>query len=184
MNVALRQIMTREQFLEWEERQPVKYEFDGQRPVAMTGVTNAHAIIQANLVGLLYARLRGTPCRVSGSDLKIAAGQSIRYPDAFILCTPIQMKATIADSPVVVFEIISESTAVTDRTIKTLEYLATPSIQRYVILEQTGIAATVFTRSGAEWRSAAHGPGSILALPEAGTEVPLDETYERLTFTA
>jgi Uma2 family endonuclease len=182
MNVALRQIMTREQFLEWEERQPTKYEFDGQRPVAMTGVTNAHAIIQANLVGLLYARLGGTPCRVIGSDLKIAAGTSIRYPDAFIVCTQILMKATIADSPVVIFEIISESTAVTDRTIKTLEYLATPSIQRYVILEQTGIAATVFTRRGEAWLSTAQGPGSILALPEAGIELPLDDVYERLTF--
>jgi hypothetical protein len=37
MNVALRQTMPREQFLEWEERQPVKYEFDGVRPVPMTG---------------------------------------------------------------------------------------------------------------------------------------------------
>jgi hypothetical protein len=39
MNVAFRQTMTQAQFLEWEERQPAKYEFDGQRPMAMTSGT-------------------------------------------------------------------------------------------------------------------------------------------------
>ena len=41
--------MTREQFLAWEERQEQRYEFDGFQPVAMTGGTAAHAVIQHNL---------------------------------------------------------------------------------------------------------------------------------------
>jgi Uma2 family endonuclease len=184
MNIAFRQTMTREQFLEWEERQPVKYEFDGQRPVAMTGGTQAHDLIQANLVGLLYARLRGSPRRATAGSLKIAVGKSIRYPDAFIICTPPQPMATIAADPVVVFEILSRSTAVTDRTIKNLEYQSTPSIQRYVMLEQNTVGATVFARAGDAWRGTTQGAGSILALPEAGIDLPLDELYERLTFTA
>ena len=49
MNLALRKPMTLAEFLEWEERQPLRYEFDGVGPVAMTGGTAGHADIQRNL---------------------------------------------------------------------------------------------------------------------------------------
>lgn len=48
MNVALRNPMTLAEFLEWEERQELRYEFDGVGPVAMIGGTFAHAAIQRN----------------------------------------------------------------------------------------------------------------------------------------
>lgn len=50
MNVALRKPMTLEQFLAWEDRQELKFEFDGFRPVAMTGGTAAHSAIQRNII--------------------------------------------------------------------------------------------------------------------------------------
>jgi Uma2 family endonuclease len=43
----------------------------------------------------------------------------------------------------------------TDRLEKLREYQATPSIQRYVILEQKSIGATMFTRKGEEVVAAA-----------------------------
>ena len=61
--------------------------------------------------------------------------------------------ATIADDPVVVFEILSQSTASTDLITKNLEYRATPSIHRYVILQQIRAAAVVFARRGPDWLS-------------------------------
>jgi Uma2 family endonuclease len=70
MNLALRKPMTLAEFLEWEERQPLRYEFDGVGPVAMVGGTAGHADIQANLAAALRTRLRGKPCRFYGSDLK------------------------------------------------------------------------------------------------------------------
>ena len=72
MNVALRQPMTLDAFLDWEERQELRYEFDGFQPVAMTGGTYAHAAIQRNLIIALGSRLRGKPCQAIGSELKIA----------------------------------------------------------------------------------------------------------------
>jgi hypothetical protein len=50
MTVALRKPMSPEQFLAWEERQPLRYEFDGFQPVAMTGGTAAHSAILRNLI--------------------------------------------------------------------------------------------------------------------------------------
>jgi hypothetical protein len=61
MNVTLAQTWTREFFLDWEERQTARFEFDGARPVAITGGTAAHAAIQRNLAIAVGGRLRGTP---------------------------------------------------------------------------------------------------------------------------
>jgi hypothetical protein len=45
MSSALRQSMTLEQFLAWEDRQVLRYEFDRWQPVAMTGGTDSHEAI-------------------------------------------------------------------------------------------------------------------------------------------
>ncbi len=88
MNVAVCRPWTVDDFLGWEEAQDLRYEFDGVRPVAMTGGTLAHDRIQVNLVTELTTRLRGKPCRAYGNTLKIQVMGSIRYPDAFVTCTP------------------------------------------------------------------------------------------------
>ena len=48
MNLAVRKSMSLVEFLEWEERQELRYEFDGVEPVAMTGGTAGHATVQRN----------------------------------------------------------------------------------------------------------------------------------------
>ena len=50
MNIAMRRPMTLEQFLAWEDRQELRYEFDGFQPIGMTGGIYAHARIQGNLL--------------------------------------------------------------------------------------------------------------------------------------
>jgi Uma2 family endonuclease len=182
MSIALRAPMTLAAFLDWESRQPVRYEFDGFHPVAMTGGSAAHAGIQRNLILALGTRLRGGPCQVFGSDLKIRAADAIRYPDAFVVCAPVPPDATVVTAPTVVFEVISPSTSGTDRIVKNREYRDTPSIQRYVILEQASIAATVHTRSGGAWAvDFLVGAEAELAMPEIGIAVPLAELYDGVT---
>lgn len=179
MSAALRPPrMTIAEFLAWEEGQELRWEFDGFEPVAMTGATGAHATLQANLMIALGGRLRGSPCRIFGSDLKIEAAGSIRYPDAFVTCTPVPATATVVRDPVVVFEVLSPSTADTDRIDKNREYAATPSIRRYVMLEQGRVAATVFHRQDGDWIGHLVGPHDTLHLPEIGLELPLVELYE------
>ncbi len=77
------------EFLAWAERQEDRHEFDGFEPVAMVGVSAAHAAVQRNLIAALAVRLRGKPCQPYGSNLKIEVAGRIRYPGAFVICTPI-----------------------------------------------------------------------------------------------
>ena len=143
--------MTLEQFLAWEDRQELRWEFDGFQPVAMNGGTLEHSTIQSNLLAALVNHPRGKPCRAHGSHLKIEVAGRIRYPDAFVVCTPVPPGAKVVAEPVVVFEILSPSTANEDLVVKSADYRATPSIQRYVILQQQQAGAIMFTRKGEDW---------------------------------
>ncbi len=175
--------MTLAQFLAWEEPQELRYEFDGFQPVAMTGGTSAHDAISMNIAMAIGPLLRGTRCRLHGANLKIEVAGRIRYPDAFVSCTPVDPRSTVVREPVVIFEVRSESTTNTDLIHKNAEYRATPSVQGYVILEQTYPGAMVFTRKGEDWVSdVLAGENATLALPEIGITLPLAELYAGLTF--
>ena len=170
--------MTLEQFLAWEERQETKNEFDGFEPVAMIGVTDAHAAIQVNLISALNLRLRGRPCRPRGSDTKVEVAGRIRYPDALVFCNPVPPDTMVIREPVVVFEILSATSTYTDLVLKNREYRATPSIQRYVVLHQDRAGATIFARKGEDWDSEAlAGDDAVLRMPEIGVDIPLPELY-------
>jgi Uma2 family endonuclease len=170
--------MTLEEFLAWEEHQPARFEFDGFHPVAMTGGTVAHNRIMRRLHRLLEQHLHGTPCEPFGPDVKIIVDGRARYPDAVVTCTSQPDRSQTVESPVVVFEVLSESTSRTDRIEKVREYQATPSILRYVILEQDSIGATVFVRRSLEqWLASTISGGDVLQMPEIGVEITLGDLY-------
>jgi Uma2 family endonuclease len=178
MTVALRTPMTLDAFLDWEGRQETRYAFDGLQPVAMSGGARAHAAIQRNIALALGNRPRGKPCPFFGSDLKIAAAGSIRYPDGFVTCAPGASGDTIVHDPVVIFEVMSPSTAGTDTIVKNREYAATPSVRRYVLLAQDVVGGTMFEPMGDDWIGRVLAPDSIVRMPEIGIEAPIAEFYE------
>jgi len=186
MSVAMRTPMTRDEFLIWEERQELRYEFDGWQPVAMTGGTVAHSIIKNNLHMAVGSRLRGTPCRFYfyGSDLKIETAHGIRYPDGFVACGGVEGDATVMRDPVVIFEVLSDSTARTDLVTKNQEHAAIPSVRRYIVLAQESMAGTMFERVGDDWVGHLLAAGSVLRMPEIGIELALAELHEGVDFPA
>jgi len=165
------------EFIAWEDAQATKHEFDGDIIRAMTGGTAAHAGIQRNIIIALGNRLRGRTCQVYGSEFKIIVAGAVRYPDAFVVCSTHSPRATVADDPVVVFEILSASSVRVDRVEKLREYQLTPSIQRYVMFEQDIAMATVFSRQGSEWVGRVRYEDDVLDMPEIDISVPMSEFY-------
>ena len=178
MGATLRKPMTKQEFLEWEERQPTKFEFDGFSPVAMAGGTRNHATLQRNLAISVGGRLRGKPCDYFGNDLKVETGPGYRYPDGIVVCTPGPGASTWVSDPVVLFEVLSPSTAGADQITKNQEYAAIPSVKRYVLLAQDRLGATVFERVGEDWVGHVITGDATLRLPEIGIELPLAELYD------
>ncbi len=178
MNSASLQPLTVDEFLAWEERQEFKHEFDGVRAVAMAGGTAAHSIIQRNLAYQMTRRLAGTPCQFFGSDFKTRLARTVRYADGIVVCSEVDLGSLYVTDPVVIFEVLSGSTAHIDLGAKNREYEAAPSVQRYVILEQDAVAATQFARVDGDWVGRILRRDAILRMPEVGIELPLAALYE------
>ena len=109
MSVALDRPMILDEFLAWEHSQELRWEFDGFAPVAMTGGTAEHSAMQRNLAIEVGGRLRGKRCQFYTADLKVLVAGSIRYPDAFVACTPLPVGTLVVTNPVVIFEVLSPS---------------------------------------------------------------------------
>jgi Uma2 family endonuclease len=185
MTAPLHKAWTQEEFFAWAERQETRYEFDGFRPVAMTGGTTGHSMIGVNLIGELRNRLRGSPCRPLGPDAGVATvGSTVRYPDALVTCTSVDPTGRTVPGVVVVFEVLSASSGAIDRVVKLREYAAVASIKRYVILESTAIGVQVLERAAPEqaWQTTGLTDGDILRMPEIGIEIPVAAIYEGIDF--
>ena len=185
MNVALRKPMTTEDFFTWVEGRDGRYEFDGVQPVAMSPCTNNHGTIADKLNLELAQRLAGSPCQSrspQGGGVATTGGK-VRAPEATVTCSKIRGRDRLIPNPVIVFEVISESTRRIDQIDKLREYHAVPSIKRYVIIEQIGVAVTVHSRVGNEpWATRPYGKGDVLDLPEIGIQLPVDLLYETVDF--
>lgn len=178
MNIALRRpAMNLDEFLAWDEHQEGRWEYDGHGPVAMVGGTIRHHLIVGNLDAALRQLLRAS-CRSYRETLRFRTSiGTIRYPDIMVVCSQSKPDAIEVTDPVIVFEVLSGSASRTDRIEKMLEYQGTPSVQRYVILEQDKIAATVLQRASDAWQTRVPVGDAILGLPEVGIEVPLSGLY-------
>src|SRR5580658_919548 len=142
--------MTRDQFFAWAEAQEARYEFDGFEPVAMTGGNLNHNRIAFNIHVALRGRLKGSGCEPLGLDAGVATiGDTVRYPDTVVTCSPAQGGSRLVPSPVVIFEVISPTSGHVDRIVKVREYGAVDSIRRYIVVESASVGLTVHERQGA-----------------------------------
>jgi len=120
-----------EDYLSGEEVSDVKHEFLGGVVHAMAGATNRHSIISGNAFGLLFGQLRGKACQPFNSDTKIRIQlpdqTRFYYPDAMVVCVPNPATDRFQDRPVVVIEVLSESTRRTDLGEKAAPILAADS---------------------------------------------------------
>jgi Uma2 family endonuclease len=141
--------MTLDEFNVWEDAQDARHEFVNGEITLMTGGTQAHALIAANLIALLRPRLRGSPCRPCGSDLRveIPTTGNARYPDVTVDCGPFRGDSHVASEPAVLFEILSKTTATLDVTDKLWDYGSRASIKQYVCLHQDRVRILVWTRN-------------------------------------
>ena len=178
MNVIVRPGVSLADFLDWERDQTLRHEFDGTQPIPMTGGTVAHARLVRRIMAALAPRLP-PDCEAFGGDLKVfTAPGRVRYPDVLVLRGTPDPTADRVD-PVVVFEVLSPSTALTDRRVKPVEYAGVSGLLVYVLLEPDRPEVSVLRRSSGWEEETLAGPAAALALPEIGVTVPLAAIYGR-----
>ena len=176
-NVA-EKLMSLDDFLVWERDQPERYEYVGGLVTMMTGGSAAHVTIAMNLAFALRQALRGTSCRPFGSDMKVIANDTVRYPDISVTCQPVDDRADRISDPILIVEVISPSTEREDRGRKKFDYFATPSVRQYAIVEQDARRIDLYTRAGDHWTDEVVEGDADLNLSSISVEVSLDTIYE------
>lgn len=184
MNAPARLTMSFDRYIEWEKSQERKHELVGGEIKCMAGGTAAHNAVCANLLGSLWQRLRGKPCRPYGSDMKVRIPQgNVRYPDVTVDCGKPKPGDLWAAEPRIIIEVLSPSTEWFDQTQKLEEYQSIPSVAQVAFLSQNRPFGRVWTRSNDGWNSVdAEGMEARFALAAIETDVPLSEAYEGVEF--
>jgi Uma2 family endonuclease len=165
-------------FLAWERRQPERYEFVGGVIRMMVGGSNTHSRIKDNVVTALRARLRGKPCRAFGEGPKIVTPLATLYPDAVVVCGPIDWAEDQVRQPTAVIEVLSRSTEDHDRGAKWVAYRAIEGLRHYVLVAQSARRVEVYSRGGEDWTLRLLEPPDVVKLPAIGIELGFDEIYE------
>jgi len=154
MKTAVYQSLDETDYLKLEAQSPMRHEYVAGQIYAMTGASLRHNIIAGNIYSLLRNHLRGSPCRTFMADakLRVAKKQSVYYPDVMVTCDPQHQQVGSGDylveSPRLVVEVLSESTAGTDRREKLHAYRTLPTLQEYVLVWQDEPTIEVHRRQG------------------------------------
>ncbi len=182
--------MTVEEYLAFETMSGEKHEYvDGWvYPVypeidGMAGATNNHAVLTQNMVRLLGNALEESPCIVYSPDARVQTGSnSYRYPDISVSCDP--RDAAAGDDirllyPRVLVEILSESTEDVDRADKLAEYRAMPSVQDYLLVDQTVPRVEHYHRAGDLWLYRTYGQGDTIVLEGLDVALAVNRIYAK-----
>ena len=115
-STARQSLVSVEEYLAGEERAQVRHEYVSGRLFAMSGASRAHNTIAVNLVAAIRERLRGGPCRVFVSDVKvrIKAIDAFYYPDVVVTCEPDDQEAYWVEKPLLLIEVLPPTAEAVD----------------------------------------------------------------------
>ena len=168
-----------EAFLEFEVASQERHEFVDRQLFLMAGGTPKHN----RIAGRIYARAlnltENTACQVYMNDVLIRTPNEIGYyPDVFGICDDPEPDSRVKRTPWFIIEVLSESTEAVDRGEKFRNYQKIPSLQTYILLDQTEPRAEIFSRQmDGSWRFEMVEIGGILKLPCIHLELALSDIY-------
>lgn len=142
-----RHFMTPAAYLDWELQQEMKYEYVDGEAYAMTGGTIPHNAIAINLIAALRNHVRGSSCRVLGSDTKVGITEqgAFFYPDVLVTCDERDRRAIkFVQFPCLVVEVLSQATEAYDRGAKFSQYRRLESLREYVLISSEQISVDLF----------------------------------------
>lgn len=170
-----------EDYLAGEETSEIRHEYVDGRVYAMAGAKINHNQITTNVTAHLWNHLRGQPCGpLSGDMLVKTLGRRFRYPDVVVVCEDDPSEdERVRESPILIVEVLSKSTRKRDKGEKRLEYLAIPSLQEYVLIEQD-FAEVEVQRRRLGWQPTYYFLGDEVVLESVNATLPVAAIYERV----
>jgi Uma2 family endonuclease len=173
---------TVERYLEMERDSEVRHEYIDGAVYALAGGARAHSVIAINLAAGLHAAVRGGPCRVYSSDMKVRVTPTrYVYPDLSVGCEAVDRGddgAVWLAAPRLVVEVLSEGTAAYDRGDKFGYYRQVASLRDYVLVETARRLVEIHSRGDdGAWTARSYEAGATVELPSLGARLEVDPIY-------
>ncbi|MEP7144692.1 MAG: Uma2 family endonuclease [Ferruginibacter sp.] len=137
------------EYMAMEEKSVERHDFYYGELFAMAGSTANHHQVCQNINVALINKFKPDGCFVSmeGVRLELEEENFYLYPDVFLTCDERDKKNNLFKKyPAIIFEVISESTALYDKEEKLKYYKRIKSLNYYVLISQKEIRAEVYSR--------------------------------------
>jgi len=170
-------------YLAAEREADRKHEYVAGEVFAMAGASKAHGTLALNMAIALRQHLRGQPCGVWMADMKVRvrADSAYYYPDVVTTCAERDLAPDAPsdhiEAPLLVVEVLSDSTEAIDRREKWRSYRHLDSLREYVLIDQNRPWVEVYRRSRDGWTQEVYSAGETLQLASVELSLSLNELY-------
>lgn len=169
-------------YLAWETDQPGKHEYVDGEVFAVAGASDAHVTVALNMAMALRNHLRGGPCSVFISDMKlrVEADNAFFYPDVFVTCAAAdRLQAQYKSSATLIVEVLLPATSAYDRGAKFASYRKLPELREYVLVDPERVSVDLFRRDDqGRWVLYPYEAGQAVELASAGLTLPMAALFE------
>ena len=186
MTVALRhpERWSAAEYLGFEETASERHEYIDGIIYAMVGGTDAHNLVTGNLFALLHNHLPDR-CQVFEQGMKLRVGMEATerffYPDVMVSCSDLDRAKLYRERPLLIAEVLSESTERADRADKFDICKKIPELQEYIVIAQDVPQVEIFRRGNA-WRVETYFLDDTITLQSVDLTLPVAQLYRRVKF--
>lgn len=189
MSTVPKTLMTETEYLAFERASREKHAFYRGELFAMAGASRERNLIAGNIFAELRQQLKNRRCEAYVGDMRVRVDRLglYTYPDVVVVCGEPEFLDAELDTllnPVLLIEVLSESTEAYDRGMKFKQYRQLPSLKEYVIVSQTEPLVEQYVRRGdTYWElSEIRGLDQTLNLSSVGCELPFAEIFAKIEF--
>lgn len=179
-----------EEYLASERESEIRNEYFAGEIFAMAGASREHNQINSNIVRVLGNQLLEKPCSVFSSDMKVKIREigKYTYPDIVVVYEKEEFEDENNDvllNPIVIIEILSDSTEAYDREDKFAHYQLLNSFVEYILISQYFCRVEKFTRQNDEtWIYSKYQTAEDVVRVEAiNCEIPVSEIYRKVNLS-
>lgn len=183
MMPASRTLMTYAEYIAAEEKSEIKHEYLRGEVFAMAGGTIDHGALAAAVIAALSGAMKGRPCRVFTSDVRVRIRETdlATYPDVSVVCGKLETDSEDPHAivnPIVLVEVLSDSTEAHDRGEKAAHYRHIRSLREYVLVSQHTKRIEVYRKNElGRWELFEFEAGATAELQSVSCQLSVDDIY-------
>jgi len=171
-----------EDYLADERDVDIRSEYVDGLVYAMAGASETHNTIAGSLYAQIEINLKDG-CRAWQSDMKVVIrnkGQKFSYyPDIIAACGENTDDLYVRTNPILIVEVLSDSTARTDLKEKFDNYISTPTLLEYVVVSQD-VPLVRLWRRRTSWEREMYRADDTFRLESVELDVAVQHIYRRV----